>query len=61
MPYGQKRDFARVLIVLAVILIGAFIAFDLTRPDSLLRSWFGFQPSPRSQTQDLIDALRRSR
>ena len=61
MPSGRKRDFGRVLIVLALILMGVFMAFDPSRHDSLLRSWFGPQPPQRLQLQELIDAVRRSR
>ncbi len=47
---------------MAVILLGIFLTFDLYRPDSLVRSWFGRSQVPqRSQPQELIDALRRSR
>ena len=58
MPSGRKRDFGRLLIVLALVLMGVFMAFDISRPDSLLRSWFGPQ---RLQPRELIDAVRRSR
>ena len=61
MPSGRKRDFGLVLIVLALILMGVFMAFDISRHDSLLRSWFGPQPPQRLQLQELIDAVRRSR
>ena len=60
MPSARKRDFGRVLIVLAIVLVGVFIAFDLSRTDSVLRTWFGTQPL-RVRVQDLIDAVRRSR
>ena len=62
MSAGLNRDFGRVLIIMAVILLGIFLTFDLYRPDSLVRSWFGRSQVPqRSQPQELIDALRRSR
>ncbi len=60
MPSARKRDFGRVLIVLAIVLVGVFIAFDLSRTDSVLRAWSGTQPL-RVRVQDLIDAVRRSR
>ena len=60
MPSALKRDFGRVLIVLAIVLVGVFIAFDLSRTDSVLRAWSGAQPL-RVRAQDLIDAVRRSR
>ena len=61
MPSGRKRDFGRLLIVLALVLMGVFMAFDISRPDSLLRSWFGPQLPQRLQPRELIDAVRRSR
>ncbi len=61
MPSGRKRDFGRLLIVLALILMGVLMAFDISRPDSLLRSWFGPQPPQRLQPRELIDAIRPSR
>jgi formate-dependent nitrite reductase membrane component NrfD len=61
MSAGRNRDFGRVLIVLAVILLGVFLTFDLSRPDSIVRSWFGPPAPQRSQARELIDAVRRSR
>ena len=61
MPSGRKRDFGRFLIVLALVLMGVFMAFDISRPDSLLRSSFGPQSPQRLQLRELIDAVRRSR
>ena len=64
MSSGRKRDFPRLLIVLALILMGVFIAFDISRPDSLFRSWFGPQPPQYLQPEELIDAIdavRRAR
>lgn len=56
-----RRDFARVLIVLAVVLLGIFLTFDLSRPDSSIRSLFSSGTPQRAQQRDLIDAVRRSR
>lgn len=61
MSAGRNQEFGRVLVVLAVILLGVFLTFDLTRPDSLVRSLFSPQADPRNQPRELIDALRRSR
>ena len=46
---------------LAVILFGILLTFDISRSDSLLRSWFGTQTPQRNQPRELIDTLRRSR
>lgn len=61
MSAGRNREFGRVVIVLAVVLFGIFLTFDLSRRDSLVRAFFRPDPPPRNQPRELLDALRRSR
>ncbi len=61
MRTGRNRDFGRALVVVAFVLLGIFLAFDLVRPDSFLRAQFGDQPSGRERTQLIVDEIRRTR
>lgn len=61
MRTGRNRDFGRALIVVAFVLIGIFLAFDLTRPDSFIRAQFGDQRSSRERTLLIADEIRRAR
>jgi hypothetical protein len=56
-----RRDFSRVLIVLAVVLVGIFLTFDLIQPDSFVRSLFGSGSSQSVRQLDVLDAVRRTR
>lgn len=61
MRTGRNRDFGRALIVVAFLLLGIFLAFDLARPDSFLRAQFGDQRSSRGRAQLIMDEIRRTR